>query len=83
MVLSAKVQVPSPLFAAVRLVWPPTSTRIEAVVSFTVPLRAGRLSLVTSVLTVTTGAAVSILSSLLVPSTPALPAASVAVTATL
>ena len=73
---------PLPLFVAAR-VWPLTTTEIVAELSFTVPVRDGVVSLVVRAFTVIVGAAVSIVSSLAVLSVPALPAASVAVTATL
>ena len=80
-VLLASVHV-APLLVAAR-VWPPTVTEMVAAASFTVPLNGGVPSLVVRVFTVTTGAVVSIVSSFAVPSLPMLPAASVAVTATL
>ena len=79
--LSARVQVPLPLLVAVR-VCPPTTMLMAAVLSLTVPVRGGRRSLVESELTVIVGPVVSILNSPTVASDPALPATSVAVTAT-
>ena len=81
--LSGRVQVPFPLFTATRLIWAPTVTRIAAVVSFTVPDRAGVVSLVVKVVTVITGTTVSTTSSLADASEPTFPAVSVALTTTL
>ena len=78
----ARVQVPVPLFVAVR-VWPPTVMDIVAVVSLIVPERGGVLSFVVNAVTVIVGAVVSITSSFVVASAPAFPAVSVAVAATL
>ncbi len=55
---------------------------IVAAASFTVPFSAGVVSFVVRAATVIAGAAVSTTSSLAVASVPALPTASVAVTAT-
>ncbi len=81
MVLSASVQV-APLLVAV-WVCPPTMTEMVAAPSSTVPARAGVLSAVVRGVTVTVGAAVSMVNSLLVPSVPVLPAMSVARATTL
>ncbi len=81
MVLSARVQVPLPLLVAA-WVWAPTVTEMVALVSSTLPVRAGRLSVVVRVFTVTTGAVVSTINSPELSSIPVLPAASVAVAVT-
>ena len=78
-VLSARVQVPLPLFTAARLIWPPTATVTVAAMSLMVPVNWGRLSAVVRVLTVTVGAVVSIRSSAVVLSVPVLFWMSVAV----
>ncbi len=83
MVSSASVQVPLPLLVAARPVCPPTSMRMVAALSFTVPVNWGRVSAVVRVLTVMTGGVVSICNSPEVPSLPMLPKVSVAVTCTL
>ncbi len=71
-----------PLLVALRLI-PFTVTRITAVVSFTVPVRGGVASVVVRLFTVTVGATVSTVSSLVVLSVPTFPATSVAVATTL
>ncbi len=78
----AKVHVPLPLFVA-GFVWPLTVTEIVAPGSLTVPVSAGVLSAVLRVFTVTVGADVSMVSSLVVASVPTFDAASVARTTTL
>ena len=64
-------------------VWPFTVTRITAVLSLVVPVSEGEGSFVESPLMPTEGDTVSMRSSLLVPSSAALPKASVAVAVTL
>ena len=79
---SGRVQVPLPLFVAVR-VCPPTMIEMVAPVSFTVPDSDGVVSFVVRGVTVIVGATVSTTSSFDVASVPAFPVVSVAVTATL
>ncbi len=81
-VLLGRVQVPLPLLVAVR-VCPLTVTLMVAPASFTAPLRAGVVSLVVRVFTVTVGAVTSMVSSLEVLSVPVLLALSVDETVTL